>query len=183
MIDDSNLNLIRLTQVTFLSACLQNAAMLGLTPATASHDDAESPFFSESARLEDMDQVQKGFGHLKIDLRPTKNQLSRRHHPYLDVLPFPTFRERTIALLNVDPPIIDEDELCHDLLNDGLVCWGSAPVVGSTGSGMPWDIRSWEARPWFLKKWWFLTGGVEGEMYAQTRWWCEMRGDRVPRGW
>ena len=73
--------------------------------------------------------------------------------------------------------MIDEDEICTDLENDGLICClggGSAAV----GSGTPWDIRSWEAQDWFMKKWWIVIGGAEGEVYKQTLWWREMRGER-----
>lgn len=81
--------------------------------------------------------------------------------------------------------MIDEDELCDDLQKDGLICWGSTLGGGNdaTGSGAPWDLRSWEAAPWFMKKWWILIGGKEGEIYQQTRWWCEMRGERACYPW
>jgi len=108
-----------------------------------------------------------------------------RHHPYIDVLPFPTFRERLIKLACAGEPMIDEDELCKDLENDGLICWGSSLGGGSAamGSGAPWDLRSWEAQDWFMKKWWILIGGAEGEIYKQTQWWCEMRGERSYYPW
>lgn len=81
--------------------------------------------------------------------------------------------------------MIDEDDLCADLQNDGLICWGSSLGGGSAamGSGAPWDARSWEAQSWFLRKWWILIGGAEGEIYKQTRWWCEMRGERFCNPW
>jgi hypothetical protein len=81
--------------------------------------------------------------------------------------------------------MIDEDELCLDLLNDGLICWGSSIGGGNKaiGSGAPWDPRSWEAQSWFMKKWWIVIGGVEGEIYKQTEWWCELRGDRSCYPW
>ncbi|KAL6806849.1 hypothetical protein GGI42DRAFT_319595 [Trichoderma sp. SZMC 28013] len=177
-----HLGTIRVTQVSFLSACLSNAAMLGLTPATTSND-AESPFYHGHFSKQAEEWQRSEFKNIKRDLRPTKSQLARSHHPYLDVLPFPTFRERAIALIHADTPVFDEEELCRDLLNDALVCWGSSLGAGIGNSGAPWDIRSWEARPWFMKKWWFLTGGIEGELYQQTRWWCEMRGDDSGYAW
>jgi hypothetical protein len=70
--------------------------------------------------------------------------------------------------------VFDEQELTRDLDNDGIVCWGADSGVGT---GVPWDHRSWECKPWFLRKWWMLTGGVEGEMGKQSRWWAEMRGE------
>jgi hypothetical protein len=89
-------------------------------------------------------------------------------------------RERIIKLAYVEEePMIDEDELCQDL-NNGLVCWGSVldGRNSTIGSGVPWDVRSWEAQPWFLKKWWIVIGGAEGEIYKQTQWWRQIRGER-----
>lgn len=181
---DLRANTIRITQMSFISARINNAALLGLTAAEISADDTDSPFYTAGlAQDATADLAQGVFVNIKQDLRPTQNQLTYRHHPYIDALPFPTFRERVIALLQVDPPILDEEELCHDLQNDGITCWGSSLGAGVGNSGAPWDIRSWEARPWFMRKWWMLTGGTGAEMYQQTRWWCEMRGDRSESPW
>ena len=55
-------------------------------------------------------------------LRPCSTQLMHQHHRYIDVLPFPTFRERIIKLAYCEKePMINEDELCQDLI-DGLIC-------------------------------------------------------------
>jgi hypothetical protein len=120
------------------------------------------------------------FSHIKPDLRPCKRQITITHPLYIDALPFPSFRKRIIALRNVEPKIMDERELWSDIGKQGLVCWGTA---GPNGSGAPWDRRSWEVKGWFLKKWWMITGGIDGEMGSQSRWWCEMRGEtsEVPR--
>ena len=98
-----------------------------------------------------------------------------------DVIPFASFRERAITAASTDPPLLDEDDLCVDLmLKEGLVCWGSA---GGGPRGMdaaaPWDTRSWEAKPWFLRKWWWLVGGNDDEMWENTRWWHMMRGEAL----
>jgi hypothetical protein len=179
-------NNIRIKQVLFVAACVTNASYLGLSLDGLNCDNAESPFFrnsvSESAAKT---ACLSDFLDLKTYLRPCATQLMYRHHPYIDVLPFPTFRERLIKLACTKEPMIDEDELCKDLENDGLICWGSSLGGGSAamGSGAPWDIRSWEAQDWFMKKWWVLIGGVEGEIYKQTQWWCEMRGERSCYPW
>lgn len=107
-------------------------------------------------------------------LRPVASQIIYSHRPYLDLLPFPTFRARAIALASLDPPMFDEWELKQDIVNDGLYCWRSSTVT--TGQ-QPWDMRSWEAAPWFLNKWSFLVGGEEGELWKQTKWWRQSRGE------
>jgi hypothetical protein len=183
---DIRKNHIRIKQVMFASACFANALSIGFPVSACSSDDNVSPFFRHSiSELAAKTASLSEFTNLSIYLRPTATQMMHKHHPYIDMLPFPTFRERIIKLAYVEEPIIDEGDLCQDLLNDGLVCWGSSLGGGSvaTGSGAPWDIRSWEAQPWFLRKWWILIGGAEGEIYKQTQWWCEMRGERSCYPW
>jgi hypothetical protein len=183
---DAPRNNIRIKQVLFVAACVANASSLGLSLDGLDCDSAESPFFrnsvSESAAKT---ACLSDFLDLKTHLRPCATQLMHRHHPYIDVLPFPTFRERLIKFACAKEPMIDEDDLCKDLENDGLICWGSSLGGGSAamGSGAPWDIRSWEAQDWFIKKWWILIGGAEGEIYKQTQWWREMRGERSCYPW
>jgi hypothetical protein len=168
-------------------ACMANGRALGVNVDNRNCNDCvDSPFFrssmSESAAKK---ACGKEFSYLKTDLRPCVTQLTHMHHPYIDVLPFPTFRERVIKLAYVDQPIIDEEDLHNDVSNDGLICWGSSMggECGAIGSGAPWDIRSWEAQPWFLNKWWILLGGVEGQVYKQTQWWREIRGERSCYPW
>ena len=179
-------NNIRIKQVLFTAACVANASVLGLGFEASDCDYETSPFFRDSISEEAAKSAcQTSFNDLKEHLRPCVAQIMHSHHPYIDVLPFPTFRERVIKLAYADEPMIDEDDLSNDLQNDGLICWGSSLGGGSsaTGSGAPWDIRSWEAQPWFLKKWWILIGGAEGEIYKQTQWWCEMRGEKSCYPW
>ncbi|KFY76210.1 hypothetical protein V499_04034 [Pseudogymnoascus sp. VKM F-103] len=183
---DIRRNNLRIKQVLFVAACVTNASSLGIPLEGLSCDSAESHFFRDSiSESAAKTACLSEFLDLKTHLRPCAPQLMYRHHPYIDVLPFPTFRERLIKLACAEEPMIDEDELCKDLENDGLVCWGSSLGGGSTamGSGAPWDIRSWEAQNWFMKKWWILIGGAEGEIYKQTQWWCEMRGERSCYPW
>ena len=185
-VPDIHRNNIGVKQVLFVAACIANASLLGLSVESLDCCSAKSPFFrnsiSESAAKA---ACLSDFQHLKPHLRPCVAQLMYRHHPYIDVLPFPTVRERLIKLACDNEPMIDEDEFCNDLENDGLICWGSSVGSGSSvvGSGAPWDVRSWEAQDWFVKKWWILIGGAEGEIFKQTQWWREMRGERSCYPW
>ena len=183
---DIRRNNIRIKQVQFVAACVANASSLGLSLEGLNCDSGKSPFFRDSVSESTAKTACLGdFPDVKTHLRPCATQLMYRHHPYIDVLPFPTFRERLIKLACAEEPMVDEEEMCKDLENDGLICWGSSLGGGSaaTGSGAPWDIRSWEAQDWFMKKWWILIGGAEGEIYKQTRWWREMRGERSCYPW
>ncbi|EHK20844.1 uncharacterized protein TRIVIDRAFT_202464 [Trichoderma virens Gv29-8] len=182
---DLHANTIRVTQMSFVAAVLYNATMLGISAPEMFEHDTESHFFASRRASGGMEDIadQDAFINVKDDLKPTQNQLTQRHHPYIDTLPFRAFRERLIALIHAEPCIINMEELCHDLQSDGVICWGSSAGAGTGHSGAPWDIRSWEVRPWFLKKYWMITEGTEGEMYQQARWWCEMRGEDVLTLW
>lgn len=183
---DIHKNNIRMKQFLFVAALAANAESLGLTFDNTTPEDAMSHFFRASVSEEvAKTSCTSEFSNLKRNLQPCVSQIMYSHHPYIDLLPFPTFRERVIKLTCTETPMIDENELCSDLQNDGLICWGSSLGGGSsaTGSGSPWDIRSWEAQPWFLKKWWIVLGGADGEIYKQTQWWCEVRGNRSPYPW
>ena len=165
--------------MSFVAACFANAAMLGLSPEAVWDPTSQSPFYQ--MRMADATQLV----HTKPLLRPSATQLNYPHHPYLDILPFPSFRDRTIQLLQIRPLPFDPTRLCEDLKNDGIICWGSTKgeKQGFWGSGAPWDIRSWEIKPWFLNKWRILFDGPDGEMYQHSRWWCELRGESFSYPW
>jgi hypothetical protein len=177
---DIHRNHIQMKPLLYVAACIANASALGIFFSAETCEDVESPFFrdsiSESAAKA---ACLNDYTSLKTHLRPCAAQLMQRHHPWIDVFPFPTLRERAIKLAYCEEPMIDEDDFCNDL-TEGLVCWGSVNGDGSSamGSGAPWDVRSWEAQPWFLKKWWIVIGDAEGEIYKQTQWWRQMRGER-----
>jgi len=82
-----------------------------------------------------------------------------------------------MAAIACDPPLFDEEDLCHDMLVDGLVCWGAQGNVRGLGASVPWDMRSWEPKVWFLRKYWFLCGGPDDDMWSSARWWRAMRGE------
>jgi hypothetical protein len=160
---------------------------IGITEEMICAEKSLSPFFWPSVESADemvkanaICTVQRIFETLKPDLRPGSEQITVNHHPYIDILPFPTLRKNLI----IHQEEIDEDEFFHDMLT-GLVCWGGAGVgrkdrqdsTGYASTGTPWDVRSWEATVWFLKKYWTLLGGEDGELVRQSEWWRSMRGD------
>lgn len=180
-------NNLRLKQFTTIAALRASIESLGLTFSMLSNPETESPFYRGplSKDVAEMVIAKERFDGVAPHLRPTIAQIRHRHHPYLDGLPFPTLRERIIEACSLESPILDEEDLCDDLEKGGLICWGSylGDENRATGSGAPWDFRSWEAQPWFLRKWWFFIGGSQGELFQQTRWWHEMRGDRLVPPW
>jgi hypothetical protein len=180
-------NHLRIETVCTISALHDLGTHVGITEELICAYDSLSPFFrftvdsaDDTAKTDMVCAVQRIFTTLKADLRPIKEQITVRHHPFIDILPFPTLRRNLIK--NQDE--FDEDEFFHDMLT-GLVCWGGAGVgksdrnlsAGYASTGTPWDVRSWEARDWFIKKYWMLLGGEDGELVRQSEWWRSIRGE------
>ena len=184
---DPYANNLRIETACITAALYALGIHVGITEDTLCADKSLSPFFWSSAESADelvkaniICTVQRIFKSLKPDLRPSSEQITVKHHPYIDILPFPTLRKNLIT----HQEEIDEDEFFDDMLT-GLVCWGGAGIgrkdrevsTGYASTGTPWDVRSWEARVWFLKKYWTLLGGEDGELVRQSEWWRSIRGD------
>jgi hypothetical protein len=168
-------NNLRLVRVATLDAYLSNALSLGMDIPSLYRDDCPSPFYRPRPdSAEDIrSAVAKMSARIPEHLKPTPPQVLCPHRPYLDLLPFPILRARAIALMSRNPPLINSAELKSDIMNDGLICWRTS----GSGTGQPWDMKSWEAAPWFLRKWPVLVGGEEEEVWKQTVWWRELRGE------
>ncbi|MCJ1398236.1 hypothetical protein MMC11_001433 [Xylographa trunciseda] len=169
----NNLSLVR---TSTLRAYLANAEILGISIPELYRDNCPSRFHQPHfTPLDNEDSALAGISNgITPHLKPTRPQLCHPHPPWLDLIPFPTMRERAITLMTTSPPLLNILELKTDvLLNEGIFCWN----VDGKKSGQPWDMRSWEAAPWFLKKWWLLLDGEEGEIWKQTQWWRGMRGE------
>ena len=175
---------IILSPMSYLWAQLINAQHLRYTTEDLMRYEAESKFYIEgsdgsgSATLANELEVQKTL--FSRDMQPTILQRTVRHHPYIDLVPWPSLRDGLIKASLADPPIIDEDDFCFDMVHGGLRCWGN--MLGSMhgrGEGVPWDARSWEALPWWLEKWKSILGGEDSEIYRISAWWRAIRGADV----
>ncbi|KAH6689132.1 hypothetical protein F5X68DRAFT_275111 [Plectosphaerella plurivora] len=176
---DIHRNNIQVQQMCVMDAMLRNLVLIGVPVSTFCADETESPFYNSGASDSDADStlkaVQLSWRSLRHDLRPTKIQVAKSHHPYIDVFPIPSVRKRLVELQYE----IDEDSFFIDAIK-GFRCWGSrrdSKRDQPSGTGSPWDMRSWEATPEFLKKWECVLGDEEGEMARQSRWWRELRGE------
>ncbi|KAH6646717.1 hypothetical protein BKA67DRAFT_580381 [Truncatella angustata] len=105
-------------------------------------------------------------------LRPTPLQLAIEHHPWIDILPCPILRNNVLQAAEV-LGLIDEDDLCHDVVEPGDGLGRSAFIVW----GNPWDTSGWEVTPEFVRKWGGLLHGCQ-ELLAATNTWREKRGER-----
>lgn len=109
---------------------------------------------------------------IKPDLRPVSEQVTIAHHPYLDLIPFASFRSRALLAIARSNQAFDEDSLCFDIHHGGMQYRGSSQVsLHGRGDGAPWDARSWEVTPWFLRKWGALVGDKDDLMYKISAWW------------
>ncbi|RFU74841.1 hypothetical protein TARUN_7410 [Trichoderma arundinaceum] len=172
-------NTLRIARLSYFTALFANFGSLGFDFGLFLDERSLSPFCSGSPTKDVGTSAVITDGNIPSSLRPLPSQFTILHHPYIDALPFPTLRRRALAALAADPPLLDEDDLCLDLmLHDGLVCWGSANLNG-TDHGTPWDSHSWEAKEWFLRKWKWLIGGQDGELWHSSRWWAAQRGEYI----
>ncbi|UKZ47302.1 hypothetical protein TrVGV298_001520 [Trichoderma virens] len=171
-------NVLRIARFSYFAALFTNFSCLGFDFGLVLDERSLSPFCTRTPTEDTRSSTNTWDANIPPSLRPIPSQYTVPHHPYLDSLPFPTFRRRALAALAADPPLLDEDDLCIDLMvRDGLVCWGSASQNGMD-HGTPWDSHSWEGKEWFLRKWkWLL--GQESELWHSSRWWAAQRGEYI----
>ncbi|KAH7394969.1 hypothetical protein DE146DRAFT_616334 [Phaeosphaeria sp. MPI-PUGE-AT-0046c] len=112
------------------------------------------------------------FATVPSSLVPTSLQLATKHHPWLDLFPFPKMRDNMLVALTFLSPA-EEQQLFEDIMESdqsknewtGLVVWGE-----------PWDPRSWEVTMPFLKRWAWLINGCP-EIITSTNHWRQKRGE------
>ncbi|KAK8010444.1 hypothetical protein PG990_009409 [Apiospora arundinis] len=185
LFSDPYANHLRLETVCTLDAMFSLGTLLGIPADRMCPKETPSPFFrSGNASVDAISTVQQIFRTLKPDLRPSREQVTVAHHPFIDCLPFPTLRKNLLARQGQ----VDAEQLQFDVI-EGLVCWGGAGVskrdrkdcTGYASTGTPWDVRSWEAKEFFLRKYWAMLGGEEGELVRQSEWWRDIRGEEPLR--
>ncbi|KAJ4299619.1 hypothetical protein N0V90_004865 [Kalmusia sp. IMI 367209] len=193
-------NHLTVRKLSFYAARIQNALHMGLPVFLAQKEDDISPWYwhtqfellissetvSNDSNLSTPYEfaVQRPIRRQPCfcmsdavipDLLPTPLQRSHAHGMYLDMIPFPVFRDRAITLLSMDPPAFDETELKRDIENEGMMVWGVGH--GSTGraASLVRDKRNWECARWFYNKWKLLVDG--SGLDEQSQWWRSMRGE------
>lgn len=95
-------------------------------------------------------------------LAPTPAQTIIPHPSFIDIIPFPGFRNRILHSINV----IDLDTLSRDLIHDAFSVWGRDP----------WDATGWEISERFAKTWWFL---VDEELLKTTNFWRSQKSENM----
>ncbi|KAF4488466.1 Versiconal hemiacetal acetate reductase [Colletotrichum fructicola Nara gc5] len=119
-----------LIRLRVLAALAHNAAAMGFPPQGLCRDDFISPYnLSGPLELENFDLTTPG----RESLRPTDLQRRILHHPWIDLFPFPVFRDN--VLLATASGLVDDDQLCADILEvkdedlagrPSLIVWGQS---------------------------------------------------------
>ncbi|KAF4343775.1 hypothetical protein FBEOM_2277 [Fusarium beomiforme] len=168
---DYTMNAPRISQLPFLitlnvtMAVANNATLMGFDRALMCIDEAISPF--------NLNGPLTPAYNPPAALQPTEVQKTVLHHPWLDIFPFPKFRDNVILATNAE--LLDDGELCEDISEinwenvekPSLIVWGDASVP-----------HSWEASPWFLRKWGWLLQGCP-ELLETTNRWRQSRGEKL----
>lgn len=154
-----------LTQFHFTRALLANVDVMGLSQ-NQMHDDALSPFNTTGPWATVMAPKLESLPHA---LRPTELQVAIPHHPWIDLLPLPQFRDNILLALEGG---LDEEALCQAFSGrtrsepPGIVVWK-----------VPWDPSGWEiteafarSTGWLLRDCWAL--------FDSTNKWRTCRGER-----
>lgn len=157
-----------LIRLNVLNAIMRNAALVGFTFEGLCCPDLLSPF---NEHRPDRLNADPRSPHYPAWLRPTVLQISVRHHPWIDLIPFPRMRDN--ILLEGEAGLLDQKALGIDVLNvqdnscnpASLIVWGDA-----------WDPRAWEASVPFLQKWGRLARNCP-ELLEATNSWRQKRGE------
>ncbi|KAH8808748.1 hypothetical protein F5884DRAFT_380813 [Xylogone sp. PMI_703] len=115
------------------------------------------------------------YSHIPASLRPTVLQRNITHHPWIDVIPSPQFRDNILqaSLEWLDDP--KETELCEDItgvgalqvscIRPGMLVWGDS-----------WDSYHWEVTEEFATKWSGLLKNCH-DIIESTNHWRSARGE------
>lgn len=171
-------NLHIVVRLNVLDALARNAVVMGFAAEGLCNDIFVSPYCQQGPPHVSMTLAHGTWPLAKAipeNLLSTNVQQSTPHHPWIDLFPFPQFRDNMLHALAVGS--IDEDELCYDMVEvDGPV-----PSIGSKPSiivwGESWDMKSWEASVPFLVKWGWLLRGCD-ELIESTNHWRQKRGEK-----
>lgn len=110
--------------------------------------DSTSPF-------SELQMIGADFKHLPLNLRPTSTQMTMQHHPVLDLMPWPSVRDKLILIFSQPaefrPPIAASPtalvELVYDIEDsaEGIRIWGDDPYAA----------ENWELGQKVFDRWWW----------------------------
>ncbi|OCT44251.1 hypothetical protein CLCR_00667 [Cladophialophora carrionii] len=139
---------LEMTELTLLRGFMAIARRLNV------HDEvwsltAQSPFANSAAAMAE-------FNHLPANLRPSLLQLTVPHHPIIDLLPWPSTRDRMIQVLmqppEFRPPSAASPMALLDFVYD---VEDSAEGVRVSGDD-PYSANNWEVGEKVFTSWWWV---------------------------
>lgn len=159
--------LLPVSELTLLRAFFRIATRLGCAN-TVWDLSAISPFCSSPDPSSSIHHH-----HLPHAWQPTCLQHVTPHHPLLDFLPWPSARDRIIAIFSLPeaarPPSAAGPlalvQFVYDLEDsaEGMRIWG----------GDPYDAESWEVGQVLFERWWFI---FDRDIVEQSNKWRQLRG-------
>lgn len=145
-------------ELTLLRAMLRIADRIGCKGQLWSLD-CPSPFISGMATPSDQ---------LPVSWRPTPSQVVVPHHPLLDVLPWPSVRDKVIKIFTLP----DEMRPSNAMGPLGMVNFAYDVEDNSEGVRIygedPYDPGQWEVGQVLFERWWFLFD--RGIIETSNRW-------------
>jgi hypothetical protein len=165
---DPSIDGVFLSRQSQIEVVFYNCMKIGVSIEELMKPTCQSPWYSSTSM---MPSCALTLDRVPPDLFPTPAQIRYPHHPFIDTIPFPWFRERAVTLASMNPPAYNRSELKKDILRGGLIVWRSR----GKEEGLPWDRRNWEVQPWFWEKWSWLIE-EQGRVEQQSNWWRSMRG-------
>lgn len=158
--------LLPVQELTLVRALLRIADRLGCT-STIWDIKTLSPFNGPGGC------ASSAAGLLPETWRPTPTQAGVPHHPVLDLVPWPSARDRLISIFSLPesmrPPSaagpLGLVHFVYDLedASEGLRIYG----------GDPYDAESWEVGQTLFEKWWFV---FDRKIVNQSNRWRSLRG-------
>jgi hypothetical protein len=156
-----------LPSLTLFNAALEIAATLG-TVHLLWDASAISPFYRGP------NEAQPDLGgyidesHLPANLKPTATQRLIPHHPLLDLLPWPSVRDKLIAVLAQPESRRPKELNLYTWLEDMEDETDGVLVRPGVGTGKAWDSSAWEVGGKLRRRWWFIfdSGVKKRDTYA-----------------
>ncbi len=139
---------LAMTELTLLRGCMAIATRLNIQD-TIWTLAAQSPFTNPAMGLGDFD-------HLPANLRPTLLQMTLAHHPVIDLLPWPSARDRMIKILTQPaefrPPGAASPMALLDFVYDLEDCAEGTRITGND----PYSANNWEVGEKVFASWWWI---------------------------
>lgn len=139
---------LEMTELTLLRGCMSIARRMNVHELIWSLS-ATSPFADPAMAMAQ-------FIHLPNNLQPTLVQMTIPHHPVIDLLPWPSARDRMIKILSqppeVRPPSAASPMALLDFIYDIEDGAEGVRIVGSD----PYSDRNWEIGEKVFRSWWWM---------------------------